>query len=79
MSVWAWVLLFAGQCVLANWVIRRGGADWLEGWKALLVVDWLYASFWNAEQIRLYFLLMWLLHAAWFVVGLFVPELRGLP
>lgn len=78
MSLVFWILLFAASSLLALWVLRWGGADWMEGWKALLFVDWLYASAWNAEQIRLYFLLLWLLHAAWFAVGLFVPAARFL-
>jgi hypothetical protein len=73
----AWCLLFAAGTAFAWWVVCGGGADWMEGWKAWLFVDGPFAGFWDAEQIRLYFLLMWVLGLAWFVVGLFVPGARG--
>lgn len=75
----AWCLLFAANCLLTRLVMRWGGAEWIEGWRALAFIDWIHATLWNAEQIRLYFLLLWLLHAAWFTVGLFAPAARALP
>ncbi|MDH5824477.1 hypothetical protein QFW77_15995 [Luteimonas sp. RD2P54] len=79
MSLFAWCALFAGHSLFARWVLSWGGAEWMEGWKAAAFIDWIHAGFWEAEQIRLYFLLLWLLHAAWFAVGLFVPGARALP
>lgn len=76
MSLFWWCLLFAASSLLCWWVLRRGGAEWLEGWPAGLLID-LRASLWNAEQIKLYVGLIWLLHAGWFVLGLFAPGLRG--
>ena len=78
MSVLAWCLLFALGSALAGWVVRGNGADWMEGWRAWLFIDGPFGGFWNAEQIRLYFLLLWLVGLAWFVIGLFVPGARGL-
>ncbi|HEV2623166.1 MAG TPA: hypothetical protein VGU65_13920 [Frateuria sp.] len=50
------------------------------GWKAgapAVHLDWIHAGFfWNEEQIKLYVLLPWLLHAGWFLLGLFQPSLR---
>ena len=75
MSVLIWCLIFAASSVLALWVMRWGGAEWMERWG---LSDSLYSTSWNAEQIKLYFLLLWLLHVVWFVVGLLVPAARGL-
>ena len=76
MSILAWVLLFAADCALCYWVLRLGGAAWLEGWRSLFVIDWLLAHRWTAEQIKLYFLVCWLGHLIWFAAGLFSPALR---
>jgi hypothetical protein len=57
-------------------VVRGGGAAWFQGWRALAIVDWLFAYQWNAEQIALYTLICWVGHTLWFIVGLFVPEAR---
>ena len=74
--MFAWVLWFALDSAFTYWVVCRGGADWLEGWRSAALVSW-FAANWNAEQIRLYMLLLWICHAVWFVVGLFVPSLRA--
>jgi len=79
MSLSVWLLLFAADTMFAYWLLRRGGAEWMEGWKALFFVDWLHAAFWNAAQIKLYFLCLWIVHALWFALGLFMPEARALP
>lgn len=76
MNLLHWFFLFAVNSVFTLWVLRWGGAQWMEGWKSLFFIEWLYSTFWNAEQIKLYFLVIWLLHALWFVLGLFMPEAR---
>lgn len=73
-----WIVLFALHSAFALWVLRGGGAQWLEGSRALFFIDWVRANQWSAEQIRLYALLLWLAHAAWFVAGLLVPGWRPL-
>ncbi|MEQ4573698.1 MAG: hypothetical protein ABN502_01960 [Gammaproteobacteria bacterium] len=77
MGLVPWCLLFAAASGLAWWIVNGGGADWMEGWKAALLLDGPFAGFWNAEQIRLYVLLLWLAGLVWFVIGLFVPGARG--
>jgi hypothetical protein len=76
MSISLWVLLFAVDCAFTYWVLRLNGSHWLEGWRTLLVIDWLFAYRWTAEQIELYVLLCWLGHIVWFFAGLFSPTLR---
>lgn len=75
MSVGIWALLFLIESIYCWWIIGFGGAKWVEGWKSFFMIDW-FALDWNAEQIRLYVLIIWLFSCIWFVVGLFKPELR---
>lgn len=76
MSISLWIILFAIDCAFTYWVLRLGGSHWLEGWRSLFVIDWLFAYRWTAEQIELYVLLCWLGHMVWFFAGLFSPTLR---
>lgn len=79
MTLFAWMVLFAAVSLLARWITSWGGAEWLEGWRASLFIDWIHAWSWEAEQIRLYALLLWVIHAIWFAVGVFVPAARFMP
>ncbi|GAA6142608.1 hypothetical protein [Hydrogenophaga sp. 5NK40-0174] len=72
----AWILLFAADCLFCLWVLRWGGAEWMEGWRSLFFIDWLMSIEWTAEQIKFYVLFCWIGHAIWFLVGLFFPGLR---
>jgi hypothetical protein len=76
MSLSWWVILFAAFSVFSLWVLRWGGAERLEGWKSMFFIDWAQAFQWDAEQIKLYFLALWVLCAAWFTIGLFLPMAR---
>jgi len=75
MSLLVWTVIFLVMSLFWKWVLSWGGAQWLEGWKSFFVFDWFVAR-WNAEQIRLYALLCWILTGAWFVAGVLVPGLR---
>ncbi len=76
MSLPIWILLFAISSAACAWVLCGSGAAWLEGWKAAFLTDWAGAAGWSAGQIRLWVLLVWGLHALWFVLGLFLPLMR---
>ncbi|MDR0225123.1 MAG: hypothetical protein LBI66_01775 [Burkholderiaceae bacterium] len=75
MSLTAWIACYAIDSAFCYWVVWRGGADWMEGWRALPLIGW-WATRWNTEQIRLYMLLVWVAHSLWFVAGLVSPGLR---
>jgi hypothetical protein len=66
-------LLYVADCLLCLWVMRWGGAQWMEGWRTAFFIDWLLAFRWTAEQIKLYFLLLWICHTAWFLLGMLMP------
>ncbi|NNF98655.1 MAG: hypothetical protein HKM93_04700 [Desulfobacteraceae bacterium] len=75
MSLSAWTILNIINALFWLWILRWGGARWLEGFKSALLIHWLTIN-WNAEQIRLYALLILVISIIWFVVGIFIPELR---
>ncbi|NTV10774.1 MAG: hypothetical protein HGA47_08355 [Zoogloea sp.] len=72
----AWMLFFTGDCLFCLWVLRWGGAEWMEGWRSEFFIGWFRSFTWSAEQIKLYVLLCWIGQSLWFLVGLFVPQAR---
>ncbi len=76
MSITLWIFIYSLNSLWWKWVYSWGGAEWIEGWKSFFLIDW-FALDWNAEQIRLYALCIWLITTIWFIVGMFAPELRG--
>ena len=77
MTTLLWLLGFLGTSWVNYWILAMDGAKKIEGWLSFFVVGW-FALDWHAEQIRLYVLIIWLAQTVWFVVGVFVPELRFL-
>lgn len=75
MDLLTWIGLFIAQSLFWKWILSWGGAEYLEGWRAFFVLDW-FAARWSAEQLRLYALIGWIVSAIWFLVGLFIPDVR---
>ena len=75
MSLSIWIILFFINSLFWKWVISWGGAELIKGWKAGLFFDWLVADL-NTEQIRAYALFVWLVSGIWFLLGIFIHELR---
>jgi hypothetical protein len=76
MSTTHWVLGYIVDLLFSLWVLRWGGARWLEGtFASAFLISW-FAPRWSAEGIRLFVLLSFLVTTGWFVVGLLVPETR---
>lgn len=76
MSILTWILIYLGLSLFYLWVLRWGGAEWMEGWKSIFFIDWFRSVEWSSEQIRLYMLLCWIGSSIWFVIGLCYPECR---
>lgn len=76
MPLWLWLLLFIVNSLYCWWIIGFGGARWIKGWKSFFLIEWFTLN-WNAEQIRLYVLIIWLASVVLFVVGIINPELRS--
>jgi len=72
----SWTLLFVGNSFFCWWIVHKGGAEWMEGWKSLFFIDWFYSFTWSAEQIKFYVVLWWLAHLIWFIGGLFNSQWR---
>jgi hypothetical protein len=70
-----WVVYHAVGLTFWWWIIRWGGAERIEGWRAWLLVGW-FAGAWDPDQIRFYAWIMLGVEAMWFTVGFFVPTLR---
>lgn len=75
MSLDLFIGLYLADSLFCLWMLRWGGARWLEGWRAWVLIAW-FAGHWSAEQIRLYVLLIWLFSTVFFIVGLIRPEYR---
>lgn len=75
MAFWLWCLLFAIHSFYSWWIIGYGGAKHVEGWRSFFLVSW-FALDWNAEQIRMYVLLIWLISLFFFMMGVINPEYR---
>lgn len=76
MSILTWILIYLGLSLFYLWVLRWGGAEWMEGWKSIFFIDWFRSVEWSSEQIRLYMLLCWIGSSIWFLIGLFSPVCR---
>ncbi|TCS40991.1 hypothetical protein [Reinekea marinisedimentorum] len=77
MNIPMWIFLYAATTLWWKWIISWGGAKWLEGWKSFFLVEW-FAWGWRAEQIRFHAVVIWVLSTLWFLVGLFIPDVRGI-
>lgn len=58
------------------WVVRWGGAEWLEGSFLSGFLINLRAPYWDSGGIKLFGWLMLIVSSIWFVVGVFVPGMR---
>jgi len=70
-----WVIVYLCSALFWLWVLKWGGAEWLEGWKAWGVIGW-FAGHWSVEQIRFYALILFIFESIWFCVGVVYPEAR---
>ena len=66
----ATLLFFLAHTAFAYWVVFRDGAEVMEGWKAFFFIDW-FAGLMEANQLRIYVAISWLVSAGWLVWALF--------
>ena len=76
MNLQIWVLMYAVELLFWLWVIRWGGAQWLEGTFSSGLLISILAPNWSAEGIKLFAWLTLFFSTIWFVLGLFYPEIR---
>jgi len=75
-SLIAWIAVHAAEGLLCLWVLRWGGAEWLEGTFTSGVLFGSFAPRWSAEGLKMAALILLVFCAVSFVAGLFVPGLR---
>lgn len=75
MSLTWWIVTHAAKALLYVWVLRWGGAERIEGTLASGFLS-SFAPRWSAEGLKMAALILLVLCAIGFVVGLFVPSLR---
>ena len=76
MELFAWIIGYFLNLLLCLWIVRWGGAEWLEGTFLSGILLNIFAPRWSAEGIKLYIWLALLISSAWFLLGLFWPEIR---
>ena len=76
MELIAWIIGYLLNLLLCLWIVRWGGAEWLEGTFLSGFLLNIFAPRWSAEGIKLYIWLTMMISTVWFLLGLFWPEIR---
>ena len=76
MTLFWWVALHAIDALFWLWVLRWGGAAWLEGTFASGFLVSIFAPRWSEEGLRMFAFLMLIVCALSFLTGLFFPAVR---
>ncbi|WP_062477647.1 hypothetical protein [Variovorax boronicumulans] len=76
MTLLWWVVFHALDALFWLWILRWGGAAWLEGTFLSGFLVSIFAPRWGAEGLRMFALLMLVVCAISFVWGLLMPEMR---
>ena len=76
MSILLFTVFFGIDLLFSLWMLRWGGAEWIEYRFSAGLVFGYFAISWTAEQIKLFVFLWLVISSLVFVTGLFVPEVR---
>ncbi len=77
MSLTELIIFYSIELLFWLWIIRWGGAEWLEGsFIAGLFVN-VFASRWSADGIRLFAYGSMIITTILFIIALFSPDFRG--
>jgi hypothetical protein len=75
-SLPAWIAIYLVQLLLWLWVARWGGARQLEGTFTAGLALHPHASRWGREGLQVYACGALVISTTWFLLGLFVPQVR---
>jgi len=76
MDLLPWIAIYLVEVLFWLWVLRWGGAQWLEGtFSSGLLIHW-FAPRWSADGIKLFGWLTLIVTTIWFIIGLFQPVVR---
>lgn len=76
MSLGEWVACYGANLLFWLWILRWGGAEWLEG---SFISGFLFpasAPTWDVEGIKAYGWLVLIASTIWFIVCLLTPDAR---
>jgi len=76
MAIPSWVLTYSIDMGFWLWVLRWGGAEWLEGTFASGFLVSIFATSWSVNGIKLFAVGMIVISTIYFVLGLFYPDFR---
>lgn len=76
MSLSALIVLYLIQLLFWLWVVRWGGAEWLEGTFTSGFLIHFFAPRWSADGIKLFGYGTILMSTIYFIVAMFNPEFR---
>lgn len=76
MSLTSWILIYGVELLFWLWILRWGGAEWLEGTFTSGLLISIFAPRWSADGIKLFALLTLIAGTIWFVIGIIVPDVR---
>lgn len=76
MSLTSWIIIYFVELLFWLWILRWGGATWLEGTFASGFLISIFAPRWSAEGIKLFALLTLIASTIWFIIGIIMPGVR---
>ncbi len=76
MSLTAWVITYLIGLVFWLWVVRWGGAEWLEGTFTSGFLISIFAPQWTTDGIKLFGYGTIIISTIFFILGIFFPDFR---
>ena len=76
MSLTVFIITFLINLVFWLWVVRWGGAEWLEGTFTSGFLIHIFAPRWSAEGIKLFAYGMIVISTILFILGIIFPDFR---
>lgn len=75
-SLVSWIMIYVFEVLFCLWLIKWGGARYLEWtFKSWFLLS-TFAPTWDEEVIKFYAWLLLILWTFWFILGLFIPGMR---
>lgn len=76
MGIICWILLFIIHSLILKWILSWGGAKFINSFYVAKIFFSFLNTDLNEEQLRFYTLVIWVMITIWFVLGIFIPNLR---
>ena len=76
MSLTAWTILYCVLAIFWFWIVRFGGAEWLEGKLVSGLLIHIWAVTWTAEGIKVFGWGALIINTVIFALGIVFPDFR---